>query len=259
MISSSPIRIPVKENFSNSFSNRLLDHEGLKQKMNLFTPVDYYCERTNSDFWNEPLNLWSNLSFIIAGILILKVISSKPKRPVKPGSKLLGWLLIIVGIGSGLFHSFANVLTMWADVIPIGLFVLTYLWLFLRHIAKVSSRTSVLFMTGFVLLTILVARLSDHSTSNGGETYFGTWISLFGIFCYYCGLRISTQTTRAGLGLILFSSSIFFRTIDLTYCDQWPYGTHIFWHIFNACAIYQMIRSYIDSDLEHHEVLIQKG
>jgi hypothetical protein len=51
--------------------------------------------------------------------------------------------------------------------------------------------------------------------------------------------------TRMLSASLLFSASISMRSIDLTICDDWPYGTHIFWHLLNAAVLYLVVRAYI--------------
>ena len=86
--------------------------------MSLSAPIDIYCERLGPGLLAEPLNLFSNLSFLIAAILATRIyLRERATR---------GRLLIVVGlyaiaIGSALFHSFATGWAQLADVIPIGL------------------------------------------------------------------------------------------------------------------------------------------
>lgn len=213
--------------------------------MNFFEPIDQYCERAGHGLLEEPLNLFTNLSFIIAGLLILKSIKKFKAEDLKPGSLLLGRLIIAIGLGSALFHSFANFWSMWADILPIGIFVLAYLWLFLRHVANLGVQPSLLFFIGFFTLSFFCTQLADPTAANGGEAYFGTWIALFGIACFYAG-RGQTQAFYAvGSAALIFSVSLFFRTIDQRICASWPMGTHLMWHVLNGVVLFLVTRAYV--------------
>ena len=86
---------------------------------NLLRHVDLYCERTGPEYWAEPLNALSNLAFIAAGLWFLV----KFRRERRDGwTETLAWMVTAVGIGSWLFHTHANQLTIYADVIPIAIF-----------------------------------------------------------------------------------------------------------------------------------------
>jgi hypothetical protein len=53
---------------------------------------------------------------------------------------------------------------------------------------------------------------------------------------------VSKGLGAAGLVLIV---SIAFRTVDQPICDQWPVGTHMFWHLLNGVVLYLLVRVYM--------------
>lgn len=208
-------------------------------------PIDQYCERLKPGLFEEPLNLFTNLSFIIAGLLILKLVKKNAPTLRREGSRSLPILIIIIGVGSALFHSAANVWSRWADVIPIAVFVIYYLWLFLRHEVALGWGSITTFFLGFLALSVACANLSNPQVANGGQWYFGTWISLFGISCFYGGRGQRLQFFAVICATLLFSAALLFRTIDLRVCDVWPIGTHLFWHVFNGIALYLVTMAYL--------------
>lgn len=213
--------------------------------MDLLAPIDQYCERTSHGMLAEPLNLFTNLSFIIAGLLILKSVRKSKDLQMRPGCLMLGWLIVSIGIGSALFHSFATFWSMWADILPITSFVLVYLWLVLRHQAKLGVPAIMGVFIGFFTLSFLCARLADPKVANGGEAYFGTWIALFGITCFHWGQRQKQAFYAAGAATLIFGFSLFFRTIDERVCVFWPSGTHLFWHVLNGFVLYGVTKAYM--------------
>jgi hypothetical protein len=42
---------------------------------------------------------------------------------------------------------------------------------------------------------------------------------------------------------LIFSLSLFFRSIDGAVCPAWPAGTHFLWHILNALVLGVLIRA----------------
>lgn len=227
-----------------------------------FAPIDQYCERTAEGLLAEPLNLVTNLSFIIAGLSILKFLKNNPHIRQRPGSLLLPILMISIGVGSALFHSLANLWSMWADIIPISIFVLTYLWLFLRYEANVSPFASISFFVGFFILSFFCSKLADNHAANGGEAYFGTWITLFGISCYYGGRGDRRKFLAVGAAALMFSLSLFFRTIDMRLCQQWSSGTHLLWHVFNGVVLFLVTKAYLEYTgpvLKSHPLGVDSG
>ena len=96
--------------------------------MELMRQIDGYCERTDAAFWAEPINALSNLAFVIAAIWMWRASSGLA------AARLLSAILFAIGVGSFLFHTFATVWAAIADVVPIVLFVLVYLYLVNRDI-----------------------------------------------------------------------------------------------------------------------------
>ncbi|PID37237.1 MAG: hypothetical protein CR993_01205 [Rhodobacterales bacterium] len=85
--------------------------------MDWFAPVDIYCERTDPSFWAEPWNAASNAAFILAGLWGL--YEAKKRGQMVPVVIALCTLVLCVGIGSFLFHTYANVWSGFADTGPI--------------------------------------------------------------------------------------------------------------------------------------------
>jgi hypothetical protein len=134
---------------------------------------------------------------------------------------------------------------MWADVLPIAVFVITYLWLFLRHTVGATFVNSLLGLVFFGTLSAAVVKLANPALANGGEAYFGTWITLFGISCFYAGRKQAHNQGRIFAAALLFAASIVFRTIDPLVCDSLPTGTHVYWHLCNSVVLYLVTMAYI--------------
>jgi hypothetical protein len=92
-----------------------------------------------------------------------------------------------------------------------------------------------------------IANLADQEKSNGGQFYFGTWMTMVCLAFYFAGRKQLTSWNRMMTASILFSFSIAMRTIDLTICDNWPNGTHLLWHLSNAGVLYFVVKTYVDT------------
>lgn len=88
--------------------------------------VDLYCERVDPGLWSEPVNALTNVAFFLAAWATWN-LARRAEAAVSTGSWLSVVLLVPIGIGSSVFHTFA---TTWArvfDVVPILLFQVSYL------------------------------------------------------------------------------------------------------------------------------------
>ncbi len=96
--------------------------------MNWYAKIYSYCERGGDpSFWAEPLNAISNGAFIIAGLVAAYQLARQPAAHRAVFEWLLVLLVIVIGIGSFLFHTYATPWAVLADTIPISLFMLAYL------------------------------------------------------------------------------------------------------------------------------------
>lgn len=208
--------------------------------MNWFEPMDIYCERTDATFWAEPLNAWTNLSFIVAALVGLWLALSMHRLTIS--NTVLIVLAASIGVGSFLFHTFANRWSDIADIVPIWTFVVIYVLISLRSYYHLpwprAIRSFVITIVAVGLAFYLMPSSVDSNASflNGSEQYAPAIVALI-IF----GVTLSTRKHPAAsyiwAGLGIFLVSLVFRTLDDTLCTALPFGTHFGWHIFNGLLI----------------------
>ena len=83
-----------------------------------------YCERLNADFWAEPLNAWTNLAFILAALLAYRLWHRQGTADWPVAALIV--VVMLIGIGSFLFHTMPAPWSRRADVFPIRLFAFGY-------------------------------------------------------------------------------------------------------------------------------------
>ena len=94
--------------------------------MDWFEAVDGYCERIDATFWSEPVNAITNAAFLIAAFWVWR----RPDLPIM--GRVLAIILALIGIGSFLFHTFAQPWAGVADVVPILIYILVYIYVATR-------------------------------------------------------------------------------------------------------------------------------
>ncbi len=198
--------------------------------------VDLYCERADAGLWAEPLNALTNIAFILAGVWGLRQARAHGSDVLVT---VLCWWVIAIGVGSGLFHTFANRLTMLADVIPIAIFTLAYAaFVIRRYLGYGRLATAAIFIAFFAstgFLTTLVPEWMNRATS-GSMGYLPAFLALF-VF----GGWTAAIGHPAGMWLLAaaltFLASVTFRALDHHVCDVLPIGTHFMWHVLNALML----------------------
>jgi len=199
--------------------------------------IDLYCERLDEGLCAEPINALTNLAFLVAGYAAWRLASQRDS--ISPGIGLLIALMVAIGVGSGLFHTFA---TNWArvlDVLPILVFQLVYLFLYGREIAKMRISR----LTGLVVLFVPAAYLARQFpyVLNGSLIYLPAFVMLLVLGLYHYR-HAKVEPTLLLWAAMVFSVSLFFRTIDLGVCKYFPIGTHFLWHLLNGLLVYLACR-----------------
>jgi hypothetical protein len=200
--------------------------------------LDNYCERLGPGFWAEPWNAVTNLAFILAAVGGYAYAARQER---------LDWPLIVlititvaVGIGSFLFHTFATVWAVLADVIPIQLFILVYFTLAMRRFAGFPWWGAVLATLVFIAFSAVGGGLLGDLAGerlNGSEGYLPPLAALLAVGA---ALYVAGRTGPGGSLMIaglLFAVSLSFRTVDMAVCQAFPLGTHFLWHVLNGVLL----------------------
>ena len=215
--------------------------------------IDLYCERVVPGIWAEPLNAVTNLAFFFVGLFLVRDIRrNHPQVARDPSISALVLLVFLIGSGSGLFHTLAVRWAMWADIIPITLFTLAYLYFALRRFFQVGVWTSL----ACVMLMLFATGILPALTMFRGTTYVPALLAMVSAGTWLRAKR-NWETGNALLAAGgLFAISLSFRTADAPICDFLPIGTHFLWHVLNAIVVYILIRAMVrfgDTDLRVHQ------
>ncbi|WP_417523168.1 hypothetical protein [Marinovum sp.] len=198
--------------------------------------VDGYCERVGSGLWAEPLNAVTNLGFVLVALWLWP--------------RVTGWarglcvVLALIGLGSGQFHTFAEAWAGVADVLPIAVFVLVYVYLANREFWGLPVWASVLGVGVFFPYAALVVWVLGPVPVIGGSAAYVAVALLIGLYAVALRRRLPEVAGGLALGAAVLAVSITFRALDAPLCDVWPIGTHFLWHLLNAVMLGWMIVVY---------------
>ncbi len=200
--------------------------------------IDNYCERLAPGLWAEPFNAITNLAFLVCAFMVWRLSRRLQRQSVS--IDILVSLLVAIGIGSGLFHTFANHATQLMDVVPISLFQVGFLWLYLRRIANLDTR-----ITGGIVLVFLIGGWWTSQWThylNGSLGYAPALLFVAGLATYHWR---HARNERYALvhATLLFAIALTFRTMDLAICPTFPVGVHFLWHLCNAGVLYLSMRA----------------
>jgi len=199
---------------------------------------DLYCERSAPGLGNEPLNTVSNMAFLLAAGVVAAAFLRHRHAMADRGVDL--WLMMLwlaaIGIGSGLWHLTARGWAWWLDVVPIQLFMLTFLYSFMGRILGWGVVWRVVALLGFVAVNVLVEMTAVGDAFNGSAGYFPAYALLLAMtgWLYH---RAAPVAPLFGFAAGLLLLSLTFRSVDQALCGAIPWGTHFLWHLLNAVVL----------------------
>lgn len=179
-------------------------------------------------------------------------------------------LAALVGLGSFLFHTFANAWSSLADVIPIWTLVALFILVAIHRIGGARpGRIGIGLTVAVGLVAILFAFGGDGSGSqtsnspaaaldadgssapaypilNGSEQYLPAVLALlaFAALSRRKGHPIAPWVVAAAGA---FMVSLTLRTLDMHLYEIWPLGTLFIWHILNGTMIALLFQGLIRS------------
>ncbi|MBW4707501.1 ceramidase [Roseobacter sp. YSTF-M11] len=211
--------------------------------MRWYQAIDGYCERVGVAYWAEPINALTNLAFILAALVMWR-------RSADEGwARLLSAVLGIIGIGSFLFHTHAQVWAALADTVPILLFILIYIFAINRQAWKLSPWRALGVTALFFPYAGLTVPLFQRFDALGGSAGYAPVPLLIVIYAVLLRKRAPDLAVGLTIGAGILIVSLTFRTLDAPLCDRVPMGTHFMWHLLNAVMLGWMIEVYLRARL----------
>lgn len=203
--------------------------------------IDIYCERLGAGLWAEPMNAVTNAAFFIAALCAY--VLAKKENVVNARVLLLIVLILIIGTGSTLFHTFATGWAQLSDVLPILFYQIAFIIFYANRVIGLNALKTALLFALFIATIIGFAQLPDEWL-NGSLGYAPALLFVLGL-----GVWHTIHAERERYGLIaaggVFTLSLSLRSIDMQLCEAWPMGTHFLWHILNGCVLYLTTRAYV--------------
>jgi len=202
--------------------------------------IDSYCERVDFSFWAEPVNALTNLAFLIAAFIMWQRVRGQGMVL----ANVLTAILAVNGLGSFLFHTFATQWASAADVLPILVFILVYIFVAnaaywgLRPVLAVG--VTVLFFP-YAAATVPLFNAPGFLGSSAGYAPVPLLIYLY---AFLLRNRLPDVSKGLAIGATILVVSLTFRTIDEPLCIGFPLGTHFLWHILNGLMLGWMIEVY---------------
>ena len=194
-----------------------------------------WCEPMVCGYINEPANTWSNLPYLIIGLVLLKKIKTQPLRAFP-------YAVFVMGALSFVFHATNNYLTQYLD----------FLGMFLMMSFLVAFNFKRLFPHSFRFFSVYwfwVFLNSMLFTLFGIMDIAVQWIMYINfapivLLELYNGYKANQLKSYGFLGLALISIIVAqtFAILDITrtWCEpeNLILHGHVVWHFFAAAGMY---------------------
>jgi hypothetical protein len=202
--------------------------------------IDGYCERTDPSYWSEPVNVVTNAAFLVAAWILWRRVRGRGM----PLAVALSIILAVIGVGSYLFHTHATAWAATADVVPIGVFILVYLYAVNRHLWQLPLWAALLGTAAFVPYAVLLTPLFRALPFFEVSAFYWPVPVLIAGTALALARRAPATARDLWIGAALLVVSLVFRSLDGTLCAALPFGTHFLWHLLNALMLGWMIEVY---------------
>jgi hypothetical protein len=206
----------------------------------MFEPIDTYCERLDAGYWAEPVNALTNAAFLIAAM----VMWARTRRAGLPHAPMLIVLLAAIGVGSYLFHTHAQGWAALADVIPILLFILAYLYTANRAFLGLRLWPALGASALFIPYAAALVPVFSMIPWLGSSAAYAPVPLLILIYAALLARRAPATARGLAIGAGVLIVSLTARTLDGPLCSAIPTGTHFLWHILNGLMLGWMIEVY---------------
>lgn len=203
--------------------------------------IDIYCERLEPGLLAEPINALTNIAFFIAAFFALRLAQKESALNWRSG--LLITLIFAMGVGSTLFHTFAQLWAMIADVLPILAYQIVFIVLYSNKVMRIHCAKSTILL-GLFFAAMYGSMQLPREWLNGSLEYAPALLFVTGLGIYH---YFKAERERFGLlaAAGVFTISLTFRSLDMAICEAFPLGIHFIWHCLNGLVLYLTTRAYL--------------
>jgi hypothetical protein len=184
--------------------------------------LDLYKERGDkTGLLVEPVNLWSNIAFFAGALTAMPFCHGWADSILAVG-------MILVGLGSTVYHAFPNKFTLLWDTTSIVTWISFYVFVWAFYMMNYTLGSTLGIMAGFLILTGLFVKKYGNLLKHNAD-YVPVIVLLL-----VCGSAVLYKTGHSHLLVagIFGTAALIFRILD--HEVSIPCGTHFVWHILNG-------------------------
>lgn len=204
---------------------------------------DCFCEAARTGSWIlEPVNTWTNLFFMLAGIFFIlraQRLTTKTNQlnsiPLFP--RLYGFAMIFVGLGSFFYHASQTFVGQWFDVFGMFLISMFYVFYNFYRINWIQKKQFfIYYLISCIFLGVIIIYFPEAR-----RWLFGISLAFILIQSIWIQKRFPTLINRnyivGALVSYLFAQTVWVLDKHKIWCDPYAWmNGHGIWHIFSGLA-----------------------
>ncbi len=196
-----------------------------------------WCEAQRCSYVVEPANAWSNLAYVVVGLLLIRLARSSPSAQIR----FFGPAAILVGLGSGIYHASYTFALQVLDFFAMYVFCYLLLTLNLRRLGRLGADRWWRRYWELVLATTLLTVAIDFLEIPIQGIVFVLIVGIVG-----SELVVRSRKPRGSIGWFLLAMALLAAggvasalDVTRTLCDpRHPFlQGHAIWHVLSAACL----------------------
>ncbi len=204
-----------------------------------------WCEEELCAWVTNPADTWSNLAYIVLGILM--IVETRNASDRRSELQLFGPASVAVGLFSGVYHASYTFFLQFFDFVGMFLFSFTVIAENALRLGWIQAKSKVAFFwAGVLFFSALVPLLWWLGAPFQGLVFLLILAIIYQEWSAHRNVGAAGSYRLFGLALLLMTIGALFSLSDVTrvWCDpknHWLQG-HALWHVFTAAALYALYR-----------------
>lgn len=218
-----------------------------------------WCEATQCGWITEPANTWSNLAFIISGLIIWYLARKKNQKSLT----LIGQVGVFVGACSFVYHMSYTMVLQVFDFVAMYAFVGVLLLFNLRRLEKISREKQLPFFFGLVIgCTALF--MAFYALKIPMQIIVAVLVVAFIVSEFMARKKLPTKPNSKNFifAFLSLGVALTFTLLDVTrtWCnpDDHIFQGHAIWHVFNALTIFFIYKYFEQFSFDEDKIRIIK-
>jgi hypothetical protein len=205
-------------------------------------PNNCFCEPLRDSFIRQPINTYSNLAYVLVGLLILANARTDSARANLMSSHrafptVFGIATILIGVGSFFYHASLTFVGQWFDLMGMYLFASFAL---LYNLARLRPMRGTTFAVGYVVMNALLGYLLIVNPFIRRQVFAGMiWVvlALEALVLLAERPKMKTRYLIGALVSLIIAYGIWILDESRAWCDPTSLlQGHALWHGLTAAA-----------------------